>query len=148
MTRDSHTTQLLVRSARYADVYKDTIRIAESDRGLLRTGRIHRFRIGKKVVYAVLRGLAPSRVGQILMDEATRDRLDAGYGQIADVFISEAGFWGRLRWGWDATDPTYSTATRLGVLSLGLGVLSVALAIATTITPARAIAGLVRNLSC
>ncbi len=148
MAKPKHQSQLIVRSARYADVYKDTIRIAEADRGPLRTGRIHRFKVGTQVAYAVLRGLAPSRAGQILMDEATRDRLEATYGTIADITVSEAGFWGHIRWGWDATDPTYATATRLGVLSFGLGVLSLVLALPTVVAPLRSAVELLANLFC
>lgn len=145
MPRRKHLTRLLVRSARYADVYKDTVRVSESDRAHLRTGRICRFKAGEKVAYAVLRGLAPNRAGQVLMDEAVRDRLQVRYGEPADLVISEAGFWGRLKWGWDASDPTYATATRLGVLSLVLGILSFALALATAGPLAKAIVELSKN---
>lgn len=146
MAKRKHAANLVVRSARYADVYKDTIRIAEVDRGNLRTGRIHRFKMGSKVAYAVLRGLSPVHAGKILMDEATRERLDAGYGASTDITISEASFWGQLRWGWDATDPTYSTATRLGVLSFGLGLLSLVLALPAVPAFTRAAATLLAQL--
>lgn len=146
MAKRKHEADLLVRSARYVDVYKDTIRIAEADRGALRTGKIHRFTIGKRSAYAVLRGLSPTNAGRILMDEPTRDRLEVRYGELAKVKISEASFWGHLRWGWDATDPTYSTATRLGVLSFGLGILSLLLALPTTFGPLRIAANFLAEL--
>lgn len=131
MSKSVHKATLVVRSARYADVYKDTVRISEADRGPLRLGKIHRFTHGKCSTYAVLRGLAPVRQGQILMDEAVRFRLEAKFGELQEFTISEASFWGQLVWGWSATDPTYSAATRLGVLSVGLGALSLLLTLPT-----------------
>jgi hypothetical protein len=41
VAKPCETMTLIVRSARRDDVYKDTIRIAEADRGALRPGRIH-----------------------------------------------------------------------------------------------------------
>lgn len=146
MAKRAQKAKLVVRSARYADVYKDTIRLAEGDRGNLRTGRIHRFKIGGKVAYAVLRGLSPVHAGKILMDEATRDRLEVGYGSSVEVSITEASFLGQLRWGWEATDPTYATATRLGVLSFVLGILSFGLALPPIFVSIRAVAALFTQL--
>lgn len=121
------TVTLTVRSARDADVYRDTIRIAEADRGSLKTGTICRFKAGDATAYAILRGLGPARNGEILIDEALRDRLKVPYGQCQQFEIQQVGFLGSLMWGWNATDPTYATAARLGVLSFVLGVIAVAL---------------------
>jgi len=126
--KPTQTITLKVRSARLAEVYRDTIRIAEADRGPLRTGRIHQIKVGKRTTYAVLRGLAGTSAGQIRMDEATRDRLGLTFGQDHAFKIRQVGFWGSLCWGWTATDPAIAVAARLGVLSLGLGTLSLVLA--------------------
>lgn len=126
--KPSKTITLTVRSARLADVYRDTIRIAEADRGPLRTGKIHQIKSGKRKAYAILRGLAGTSGGQIRLDEATRDRLGLTYGQDHAFKIKQVGFWGSLCWGWTATDPAMAVAARLGVLSLGLGILSLILA--------------------
>ncbi|WP_029414950.1 hypothetical protein [Brevundimonas bacteroides] len=122
------TVQLLVRSARSEDVYKDVIRIAEADRSGLRTGRIHKIRTGGSHAYAVLRGLGKAE-GKILLDEAVRQRLGVTYGQTHEFKLNEAGFLDQLGWGWNATDPTYSSATKLGVLSFWLGLISLVLSV-------------------
>lgn len=124
---------LNVKSARSEDVYKDTIRIAQVDRGTLRTGQVHRVRVGKSKTYAILRGLTGAKAGQVLMDEATRERLGVEFGRDATLEIEQAGFWGSLNWGWNATDPAYAAAARLGVLSFWLGVVSLGLGLCSLI---------------
>jgi hypothetical protein len=65
------------------------------------------------------------------MDEATRARLGVVYGRDETFTIEQAGFWGSLNWGWNATDPAYAAAARLGVLSFWLGILSLVLGLAS-----------------
>ena len=127
MPKPSTTATLTVKSARYADVYRDTIRITEADRGPLKTGTICRIKAGDATAYAILRGLGAARKGEILLDEALRERLKVPYGESHQFRVKQVGFWGSLLWGWNATDPTYATAARLGVLSFWLGVIAVAL---------------------
>jgi hypothetical protein len=123
--RADHKVTLKVRSADAEDVYKDIVRISESSRSGLKTGRIHRFSTSKGAAYFILRGSGPENDGKILMDEAARSKLNLEASVEREFAIHEVGFWGELRWVWNATDPTYRIAGRLGVLSLLLGLLAI-----------------------
>jgi hypothetical protein len=111
------THKLTVHSAPEKDVYRDVLRIPASSRGALRTGRIHSFQANGHTIYGMLRGTTAD-AGSILMDSALRDRLHLTSKTEYDFHIREAGFWGQVRWGWNATDPALMIASRLGVVSL------------------------------
>jgi hypothetical protein len=127
MTLTKHTTTLTIHSARNEDVYKDVARISKKDRVGLRTGRVYRFTVNGRSGYFVLRGMTNKKDGHILIDGAMRDRLGIEYGQNYAFEIAELGFFRELWWGWGATDPVVRASARVGVISLGLGVLSVML---------------------
>lgn len=112
-----------------ADVFKDTVRIAETDRQGLNAGRVHRFRANSQTFYAIIRGLEADKPLTIRIDQAARSRLGLHIGQSCTFAITQSGFWGQLRWAWNATDPAYAVAARLGVLSFWLGLLSLALTV-------------------
>jgi hypothetical protein len=116
--------KLKVRSAESEDVYKDIVRISEVTRDGLKTGRVHKFSVPEGTAYFILRGTGPEHDGKLLIDEAARGKLGLSAGVERDFRIEEAGFWGELRWMWNATDPTYRIAGRLGVLSFALGLIA------------------------
>lgn len=125
MANVSLSCHLKVDSVEDEDVYKDVVRIAKTDRGSLRAGRIHRFVANGRTSYFIIRGAGNRRgQGKISMDEASRTKLGLTRGLQYSFEITEAGFWGELRWAFYATDPAYRVAARLGVLSFGLGLLA------------------------
>lgn len=124
MSTKVHKVTLKVKSADEEDVYKDIVRIPAKDRGDLKTGRIHRFSTSNGVAYFILRGSSPDNAGRILMDEASRDKLNLKASVECEFDIREARFLGQLRWMWSATDPTYRIAGQLGVLSFALALLA------------------------
>ncbi|HEY8948688.1 MAG TPA: hypothetical protein VIM56_07365 [Rhizomicrobium sp.] len=124
MARPSKIVSLKVRGAESEDVYKDIVRISEASRHGLKTGKVHKFSVPEGSAYFILRGSAQENDGKILMDEAARGKLNLGPGAEREFEIQEAGFWGELRWVWNATDPTYRIAGRLGVLSFSLAILA------------------------
>ena len=124
MNRTSHTVRLTVKSIEYDDVYKDIVRMSEASRDGLKTGRIHRFRTSAGAAYFILRGTKSKNDGKILMDEAARSKLNLEAKTEAEFEICEVGFWGELRWVWNATDPTYRIAGRLGALSFFLAIIA------------------------
>ena len=121
--------ELTVRSARFDDVYKDVARIGRNDRGKLRTGQIYTFSINGQSAHLVLRGVGTQSRGSILIDEPTRRRLGVQYGKPYQFEVRELGFFTELWWGWTASDPTVRSMSRVAVISLGLGALSVILAV-------------------
>lgn len=122
----SRQIKLKVRSAQEEDVYKDIVRISQNSRHGLKTGKIHRFKADGNHAYFILRGTGPENDGKLLIDEAARSKLSLSAGAEREFLIEEVGWWGELVWMWEATDPTYRVAGRLGVLSLLLGLLAFA----------------------
>ena len=118
-----------IRSAREEDVFNDTIRIGAADRGDLEMGRVHRFTAGGKSTFAILRGLAARRAGTATMDAALRRRLELSQSSRATLTIREASSWEMLWWGLHSSDPAYAAATRLGIISLWLGLVSLSIAL-------------------
>lgn len=123
--RAQFTAELEVHQLKGDDVYKDVIRIKNESRGDLAEGRVHKFCTKHGCGYFVLRGNeACDGVGQILMDGITRDKLHICRDTKYRFQITEATFWGELRWAWSAVDPAYRVSAKLGVLSFLLGILA------------------------
>ena len=125
MGRATHTVQLQVKSADAADVYRDIARVPPAGRGQLKTGRLYRFAWSGGSQYLVLRGLDPSEGLVVKIDSESRHRLGIASNQAAPIAftIQEADFWGELAWAWQATDPAYRVAAKLGIWGLALGLL-------------------------
>jgi hypothetical protein len=124
MTRSRRTLQLVVKSARSDDVYKDIARIAAPDRGDLRTGRVHSFSVGDGVAWLILRGVTTKSSGAILIDSNAKDLLHVKSGHSYLFEVREVGFFRELWWGWGASDPIFRSTSRVAAISLGLGLLS------------------------
>jgi hypothetical protein len=140
-SRGVQVVQLTVRSARSDDVYKDIARIGRDDRGKFRTGRPYRFSVNGRSVPLVLRGVGAQNRGAILIDEATRSRLGVQYGKPYEFQVRELGFFAELWWGWGSSDPTVRSMSRVAVISLGLGTLSVILGLLGIVLAALATKG-------
>jgi hypothetical protein len=129
LSRKKVNLNLEVHEARKDEVYKDIARISEASRKGLVAGKIHRFRTKAGSAYLILRGNDASlEKSYIRLDEAARDRLGLSDNDIlknADFTVSEVGLRGEFVWAWQATDPSYRVAARLGVLSIVLAVFSV-----------------------
>jgi hypothetical protein len=129
LSRKKVNLNLEVHEARKDEVYKDIARISEASRKGLVAGKIHRFRTKSGSAYLILRGNDVSlEMSYIRLDEAARDRLglsDSDKFKNADFTVSEVGLWGEFVWAWQATDPSYRVAARLGVVSIVLAVFSV-----------------------
>ena len=117
------------------DVYKDIARIHQTKRGNIPEGKICRFWVGKKSRLLAVRGLSDKILGErkqttvddfknILLDEVTRDRLKLTLNETYTFKIRSAGWLGQFWWAWRSSDPGYRIATRLGVISLLLGLIA------------------------
>jgi hypothetical protein len=129
LTTTSHSVQLTVVMAAEDDIYKDLARVHRADRGDLPSGQIYRLCANGNRKRLIVRGLqgvdAPNGAhGYIYLDEATRDALGVALESRYQFQITKVGWFGRLCWAWDASDPAYNVAARLGVISFFLGVLS------------------------
>jgi hypothetical protein len=65
------------------------------------------------------------------MDEFLRQKLGVEVNdEIDSTFVRPANWYEKLRWYWEATDPAVHVPARVAVISFGLGVLSLVLALA------------------
>ena len=120
--------QLKVIEAALDDVFGDIARLHLDHRPNAKAGKIISLKVGSKRVYAVARGLrSGTDKKNIVLESALRERLDVKPGQEYDFSGDAAGFWGSVCWAWNSTDAMPRVASRLGAISVGLGVVGVML---------------------
>jgi hypothetical protein len=123
---------LRVRQAGAEDVYRDVIRIPEEYRLDTRGRRIPEGAVCKlwtssASAYVILRGCTQEGVPVVKIDERQRNLLGVKLGEDAHLCLAKAGCWGEFVWAWNASDPAYRIAARLGLISALLGILGLAL---------------------
>lgn len=116
------------------DVYKNLARIPESHRTdhkgrAIEEGRICKVTAGGRSVLLSLRGQQDHSNPTIHVDEKTRKVLGLTVGREAEFRFREVSWLGQFLWAWRATDPAYKIAARLGLLSVVLGVIGLALGV-------------------
>jgi hypothetical protein len=121
------TVTLKVAPADEDDVYRDIARINVKHRAGLLTGQVYLVQVGATKRYMILRGTL--KEDTVLLDEKSRSALKVKSGQSTELQISEAGSLGYLIWCWRATDPQFRIPAQLGILSFGLGLLSLFLSL-------------------
>ena len=118
----SHKVTLTPKWAAADDVYRGVVRIAQADRGQLKTGRLYAFKCATGSGSFVLRGLSPEENRHIRLDQDTRDCLGIRKGSEAIEFqIRETNFVDHVVWAWTSNDTGYRVATRLAILTFVLG---------------------------
>ena len=126
--------KLKVAQIREADIYKDMARVPESFRfdynsQPILEGTICEVVVGSRTVLLSLRGQNEHANPVIHIDEKTRAALAVKEHDVTDFVFRKAGWYGQFQWAWSASDPGYRIATRLGILSLVLGLVGLALGI-------------------
>jgi len=114
------------------DVYRDIVRVPEKHRlgpkgCVIVEGSVCEIATGGRSAYGILRGYDKSSDPIVRIDERMRNRLGIKVGEEVDVSFRVAGLWGQFRWAWNASDPAYRVAARLGLLSVVLGLLGLLL---------------------
>ena len=97
-------------------------------------GKWYRISCNGRHVYRAIRFAANLEKKHIILDwmgwiELQREDEPAESDGVLDLEIRPASRWGHLRAVWQHPDPTHRLAGRMALLSLGLGVLSVAIAL-------------------
>jgi len=119
-------TILAVQSVEKADVYKDLVRIPELHRGGISEGKVCKLSVpGKGPVYRSIRGLGREQSPVIGTDELTRKALGLHLGRSYAFLIEPVGWWGRVIWAWDASDPAARLMNRLTIVGLALALIAV-----------------------
>ncbi|MFH1702832.1 MAG: hypothetical protein ABIB41_05295 [Nitrospirota bacterium] len=124
--------KLKVMQAAREDVYRDIVRVPEqyrldADGKVVPEGFVCKICTPNKSAYTILRGCGNSSELLIYMDERLRNCLSLKKGDEVEVRFETAGFWGQFRWAWNASDPAYRVAARMGLLSVALGLLGLVL---------------------
>ena len=118
------------------DVYRDVVRIPEKHRRDVKGRRVPEGTIvrltvsdggASKVVW--LRGIEGEAKPWIRMDDKARNELGVVTNQEYYFTIERVRTCGKLCWALDSSDPAVCLAAWLAVISVALGVLSVALAL-------------------
>lgn len=125
---------LTVIKAPKGDVYSDTVRVPERFRKdpeghTIAEGTVCRMSVNGASMLVILRGMAGETKTLVSIEEKLRNDAGITAGRDFDFDFVPVGIAGELRWLWAATHPAYRIANRLGVLSFGLGLLSILLAL-------------------
>jgi len=125
---------LQVRAALSSDVYRDIARVPElfrRDRSgrMIPEATLCEVRSTRGSTFLFVRGYQDLDEPVILMDERTRNLLKVSLGELADLEFTKCDACGELKWAWNASEPAYRIAVRLGILSILLGMIGVGIAI-------------------
>jgi hypothetical protein len=119
--------RLIVKQLHFEDVFQDMARLALEHRPHAKAGKVIVLKVGGRTARALARGAPGRDATSIYLDDATRDRLEVSAGQQVDLEIERGRFWDEFLWGWHATNAVTRVAARLGIVSVGLGLLGLVL---------------------
>ena len=120
--------KLIVHQASRSDVYKDLVRIPGSCllSLMVSPGDICKITVAECSALVSVWG-RKTKTLEILMDKRTRSCLGLEDHQAYDFSFRRVWWFGQCKWAWKASNPSYRIAVRLGVVSIGLGFLSLIL---------------------
>lgn len=120
----SHSATLKVSRASKDDIYFDTVRISEIDRGGISDGIFCELRSGKLKAYVALRGMEGSQ-GQIKLDEKTRNKLAVEIGKQYEFRIRKLGFLEFYKPLWFTSNPYARVISQISLVGLALGIIGI-----------------------
>ena len=133
--------RLKVHPLSHEEIYLDFVRIPEKYRldrhnRQIEEGSVCSLICGGEEVFVIARG-SPLTDASISLDERTRNRLKIAKGETCDFEISQTDFCGQVRWALEASDIRYSFSARIALISLALGLLSILIAVLSTVVQCR-----------
>ena len=116
-----------VQCAAKEDIYRDFVRVSEQYRldthgRTIPEGSGCKSRTPHATAYGIARGAPHWPEAAVALDKRLRNILHIAVGEEIDIRLAKVGLCGQLCWAWQASDPAYRVAARLGVLSAVLGV--------------------------
>jgi len=117
---------LTVHIAKKDDLFQDVVRIHRSHRKDIRTGSLCQVNANGRSIIAIARNSLGDK-NDIGLDSSQRIGLGVRPGEEVDFNIVRVPWYGQLLWVWRASDPVNRTAGRLGILSMVLGIIGLAL---------------------
>jgi len=131
--KNEHWRELNLAQVDRHEVYKDIVRIHESSRGGIKSGKICWLYVsGYGHTVVSVRGLKDCQRSQILMDEAMRERVGLSQNDIGTrikFHLQEGDWFDTILWMLWATDPAVRLPAWMAFLSLLLGLLAMGLAL-------------------
>ena len=121
--------KLTVLDADQGDIYRDIARIPLAYRNGIKEGTICRVRCNGKSWFLALRGSPRHTDATIKIDDKTRDELEVNKGREYNFEFDPLNFFMRYYATWYASDPFARVAYQMSLISLGLGVISLLLAL-------------------
>ena len=113
-----------------ADVFEDMVRVHQSHRPEVPAGRILWMKHGRRRRLLAARGSHHNTVGQAAIDLKTRRELRIPrYGEVVEITFEKANWAWSVVWACTASNPIARIAAWLGVVSVMLGLLGVALGV-------------------
>lgn len=122
------SSKLKIVELRTADVFQDMVRVHHKHRPNVPAGRVCKMSSNGKSVLLVARGARRNQPHSVAVDLRTRNRLGiSSYDHEIEVNFEPASWFDEVVWGWHASEPISRIATRLGAISLFLGLLGAVL---------------------
>lgn len=129
MTRSSGPVTLSVRQVEIEDVFHDIVRVHLDHRPFAKAGAVVIVEHKGKTIRLVARGAPKNDKGAVWLDLRSRQRLGLMPNTQAEIHFKKASLRDEFLWAWCATDAMPRIAARLGLLSVGLGLLGVILGV-------------------
>lgn len=130
------SSKLKVEFAKESEVYTDTIRVNKFDRKnrkgeIIREGTLCKVGVSgtTREVYAFLRGNNDTNGGNIQIDEYLREELGICKQETYEFIFEKAGFFGSIKWSWNATNPAFRVNSRIAIVSFSISMIFAALTI-------------------
>jgi len=135
--------KLLVSKLSSNEIYRDLVRIPEEYRLDRRSRPVEEGRVCSlfcadtgNEVFVVVRG--SNRSEPIIgLDERTRNKLGVQSGKNYEFELKRSDFCGEVRWALESSDVRYSFASRVALVSLCMGLLSIVLAVVALVIARR-----------
>ena len=109
------------------DVLRDLVRVHSSRRVGINAGHVCRVSANGKTIIAAARNSPHNDTRGIWLDDSQRKALGVEEEKEADFDLQRARWYDEFWWMWRSSDPVNRTAGRLGIISLGLGIIAVLL---------------------
>ena len=118
---------LTVRQVEREDVFHDVVRVHLDHRPFAQAGTVVVVGHAGREVRLVARGAPKRDKTGVWLDLRSREKLGLKPNEQAPITFKQATICDEFKWAWSATDAMPRIAARLGLLSVGLGLLGVLL---------------------
>lgn len=127
MAASNGPIDLTVRQVDWEDVFHDIVRVHLDHRPFAKAGAVVIVEHSGNTIRLVARGAPKNDRSAVWLDLRSREKLGLEPNTQAAITFKKASLRDEFMWAWSATDAMPRIASRLGLLSVGLGFLGVLL---------------------